>query len=232
MEKDFVRKQESSFFEQGKPINKDFSDLRCDYQKGVLDETTVSSNPFELFMNWLEEAFSLEKEANAMTLATVSKEGRPSTRVVLLKRFDDQGLVWFTHYTSRKGRELAQNPCAACQFFWPQQERVIRIEGTVQLVPESESEEYFMQRPLRSKQGALASDQSAVIASRDFLEQRFDEIVSSFGDNPPRPDFWGGYRLVPDYWEFWQGRASRLHDRLAYVFEKECARWKLLRLAP
>lgn len=166
-----------------------------------------------------------------MTLATVGANGRPSTRVLLLKGADAEGLVWFTNYQSRKGQELAANQHAAMQFFWPELERVVRIEGRVEQVPADQSDAYFHSRPLGSRIGAWASPQSSVLSSRESLERSWADLQASLGDNPPRPAHWGGYRLVPDRWEFWQGRPSRLHDRIAYEQQADGS-WQVCRLAP
>ena len=166
-----------------------------------------------------------------MTLATVGPDGRPSTRIILLKGADARGLVWFTNYHSRKGHELAAHPVAALQFFWPELERVVRVEGRVEQVSELESDEYFQARPLGSRIGAWASPQSSVLASRDVLQQAWAEQQARWGDHPPRPAHWGGYRLSPDRWEFWQGRPSRLHDRIEYLLQPGGA-WLRQRLAP
>jgi pyridoxamine 5'-phosphate oxidase len=170
-------------------------------------------------------------EPNAMTVATVGADGRPSSRVVLIKAFDAEGIVWYTNYESRKGRELAGTPFAALQFHWVGLERVVRIEGRVERVPEAESDAYFASRPLASRIGAWASDQSRPIAGRAVLVARAAEFGLKFGLNPPRPPHWGGYRLRPDYWEFWQGRPSRLHDRLSYRLDASIG-WRRERLAP
>ena len=165
-----------------------------------------------------------------MTLATVSAEGRPSTRVVLIKGVDERGIVWYTNFESRKGRELAANPFAALQFHWVELERVVRIEGRVERVSDAESDVYFASRPLDSRIGAWASPQSEVIASRAVLLGNVAKVSARYLLNPPRPPHWGGFRLVPDGWEFWQGRKSRLHDRLRYRLDQ--ARWIKERLAP
>ena len=166
-----------------------------------------------------------------MTLATVGAQGRPSTRVVLLKGLDHRGLAWYTNYDSRKGQELAGNAFAALQFFWPELERVVRVEGLVQRMSDADSDEYYRSRPLGSRIGAWASPQSQVIASRAVLEANWSEVQARQGHDPVRPANWGGYRLVPDRWEFWQGRSSRLHDRLCFDLQDGGA-WQISRLAP
>ncbi|SCC92798.1 Pyridoxine/pyridoxamine 5'-phosphate oxidase [Thiomonas sp. X19] len=208
------------------------ADLRKDYARAELDERQADADPFKLFERWLSEAVQAQvPEPNAMTLATVGEDGRPSTRVVLIKGFDARGLVWYTNYASRKGRELAAHPFAALQFHWVELERVVRIEGRVERGSADESDAYFASRPLVSRIGAWASPQSEVIDSRDVLVKRAVEYGLKFGLNPPRPPHWGGYRLVPDAWEFWQGRRSRLHDRLAYRLQQH-GTWQRQRLAP
>ncbi|MHB1666755.1 MAG: pyridoxamine 5'-phosphate oxidase [Thiomonas sp.] len=208
------------------------ADLRKDYTRAELDERQADADPFKLFERWLSEAVQAQvPEPNAMTLATVGEDGRPSTRVVLIKGFDARGLVWYTNYASRKGRELAAHPFAALQFHWVELERVVRIEGRVERGNADESDAYFASRPLVSRIGAWASPQSEVIDSRDVLVKRAVEYGLKFGLNPPRPPHWGGYRLVPDAWEFWQGRRSRLHDRLAYRLQQH-GTWQRQRLAP
>ncbi|MEL4504737.1 pyridoxamine 5'-phosphate oxidase [Luteococcus sp. H138] len=210
----------------------DIRGMRRDYQGAEFDEAGSAQNPVGQFEAWFEDASTTDHlDPNAMTLATVGPDGRPSTRVVLLKSFDEQGLVFFTNYLSRKGRELAANPLAALQFHWPQLDRVVRIEGAVVKVRAQESDEYFHQRPVDSRIGAWASPQSQVIANRGVLVANAAKISAKHGIHPPRPEHWGGYRLVPDVWEFWQGRTSRLHDRLRYTLDDQ-GRWNKERLAP
>jgi len=205
--------------------------MRLSYEKGSLDEADAGSAPLQLFQRWLNDAIRANvPEPNAMTLATVGADGRPSTRIVLIKSADASGLVFFTNYDSRKGQELATNPQAALQFHWVQLERVVRIEGVVERTSAEESDAYFETRPLDSRIGAWASPQSQVIANRGVLLANAAKASAKFGLKPPRPDHWGGYRLVPDVWEFWQGRKSRLHDRVC--FRLEGGAWLKERLAP
>jgi pyridoxamine 5'-phosphate oxidase len=209
----------------------DIADLRKSYERDELDETASAADPLQQFGTWLEQALSAQlPEPNAMTLATVGPDGRPSTRVVLIKGCDERGIVWYTNYASRKGRELAAQPFAALQFHWVELERVVRIEGRVEKAGEDESDAYYASRPLDSRLGAWASPQSEVIGSRAVLVAAAAKAALTHGLHPPRPPHWGGYRLVPDRWEFWQGRKSRLHDRLRYRLEGGA--WVRERLAP
>lgn len=203
--------------------------------RAELNEASTPANPLELFAQWLQEAINAQlPEPNAMTLATVSSAMRPSTRVVLIKGFDARGIVWYTNYQSRKAQELAATPFAALQFHWVELERVVRIEGRVEKVSAEESDAYFHSRPLDSRIGAWASPQSQVIAGRSVLVTNAAKYGAQFLLNPPRPPHWGGYRLVPEQWEFWQGRKSRLHDRLRYRPEESAPAdaWVRERLAP
>ncbi|MCO5975954.1 pyridoxamine 5'-phosphate oxidase [Ideonella oryzae] len=210
----------------------DLGHLRKSYERDTLEEIQASSEPLRQFEQWMKEALAsgVVPEPNAMTVATVSPEGRPSTRVVLIKAFDARGIVWYTNYHSRKGRELAGNPFAALQFHWVEMERVVRIEGRVEKVSDAESDAYYASRPLDSRLGAWASPQSEVISSRAVLVANAAKAAAQHGLNPGRPPHWGGFRLVPDGWEFWQGRKSRLHDRLRYRLVD--GQWLRERLAP
>ncbi|GAB1437253.1 pyridoxamine 5'-phosphate oxidase [Sphaerotilus sulfidivorans] len=211
---------------------KDIAHLRKSYESGELDEAQAGSEPLQQFEQWFQAALDAGvPEPNAMTLATVGPEGRPSTRIVLIKDYDARGLVWYTNYDSRKGRELAGHPWAALQFHWVEMERVVRIEGRVERVAEAESDAYYASRPLDSRLGAWASPQSQPITSRAVLVSNAAKAAAQHGLNPPRPPHWGGFRLDPDRWEFWQGRKSRLHDRLVYQREPD-GRWQRQRLAP
>lgn len=207
------------------------ADLRKSYERAELSEDASHADPLRQFDQWLNEALSAQvPEPNAMTVATVGSDLRPSTRVVLIKGYDERGIVWYTNYNSRKGQELAGNPYAALQFHWVELERVVRIEGRVEKTSEEESDAYFNSRPLDSRIGAWASPQSEVISSRAVLVSNAAKYGAQFLLRPPRPPHWGGYRLVPEAWQFWQGRKSRLHDRLRYTREGDG--WLRERLAP
>ena len=209
----------------------DPADMRISYERGSLDERDASADPLVQFDAWFTAAEAAGVlELSAMTLATVGADDRPSTRIVLLKGYDADGVVFFTNYDSRKGRELAAHPYAAAQFHWVALQQVVRIEGRVEKVSGAESDAYFHSRPLASRIGAWASPQSEVIDGRAVLEAREQQAAARFGDDPPRPGNWGGYRLVPHTWEFWQGRPSRLHDRLRYRLVE--GDWVRERLAP
>lgn len=211
---------------------KDIARLRKSYERAELDATHSAREPLPQFERWLHEALAAElPEPTAMTLATVGADGRPSTRLVLLKGCDAHGFVFYTNYQSRKARELAANPHAALQFHWVELERVVRIEGRVAMTSAEESDAYFRTRPLDSRIGAWASPQSQVIASRAVLVTEAARIGAKFLLHPPRPPHWGGYRVVPDTFEFWQGRSSRLHDRLRYRLQPD-GTWLRERLAP
>ncbi len=207
------------------------ADIRRDYKIASLDEKDVAASPFAQFDKWFGEATKAElPEPNAMTLASCDSAGRPSARVVLIKEYDERGLVFFTNYQSHKGQDLAVNNRAALLFFWPELERQIRIEGRVEKVSAADSDAYYQSRPVLSRIGAWASPQSQALDSRTALEARFAAYSAEYGENPPRPTHWGGYRVVPSFFEFWQGRSSRLHDRICYRLAD--GKWKLERLAP
>ncbi|MDR7377012.1 pyridoxamine 5'-phosphate oxidase [Rhodoferax ferrireducens] len=212
--------------------NTQLADLRKSYERAELNEDASHAGPLQQFDQWLNEAIAAQvPEPNAMTLATVGSDLRPSTRIVLVKGYDEHGIVWYTNYESRKGLELAGNPFAALQFHWVELERVVRIEGRVSKVSDAESDAYFHSRPLDSRIGAWASPQSQVISGRSVLVANAAKYGAKFMLNPPRPPHWGGYRLQPDNWQFWQGRKSRLHDRLRYTLDSG-SRWNRERLAP
>jgi pyridoxamine 5'-phosphate oxidase len=200
----------------------------------ALTKDSVDANPIRQFQAWFEEVRASgvsEQDSISMTLATASKDARPSARVVLLKSFDDRGFVFYTNYQSRKGRELGENPRASLLFYWSQLWRQVRIEGNVERLSAAESESYFQSRPLGSKLGAWASNQSEVVENRETLEAGFTEKQERFGAEVPRPEHWGGYRVKPDTIEFWQGRDNRLHDRLRYRLLED-GEWLIERLAP
>jgi len=212
--------------------NASLADLRTDYKRAALDERDVDRDPFVQFRHWFDAAVAAKvPEPNAMTLATVDADGKPAARIVLLKDADAQGFTFFTNYQSRKGRELAARPAAALLFFWPELERQVRIEGAITKVDPVVADDYFAKRPRLSRIGAWASPQSEALADRAALEARFEDAEQRFpGEMVARPPHWGGYRLTPDIFEFWQGRRSRLHDRI--VFAREGAGWRIGRLAP
>ena len=208
------------------------ADIRKDYALRRLDESDVDADPFKQFHAWLREAIEAQvPEPTAMTLATAGASGRPAARIMLLKALDDRGFVFYTNYASRKGAELEARPAAALTFFWKELERQVRIEGAIEKVSAAESDEYFASRPLGSRIGAWASTQSATIESRQWLEARVEAAEAQHGESPPRPPHWGGYRVIPDWLEFWQGRQSRLHDRIAYT-RGAGGGWQVTRLSP
>ncbi len=211
----------------------EFSDLRREYMQRGLHESELAEDPFSQFQRWFDAAVEAElPEPNAMTLATATPDGRPSARMVLLKQVDERGFVFFSNYESRKGGELAQNPRAALVFFWVQLERQVRVEGAVERVSAEESDAYFHSRPRGSQLGSAASHQSQVISGREVLERRVAELEAQYGEGEiPRPDFWGGFRVIPEVVEFWQGRANRLHDRLRYR-KDDNGQWVVERLSP
>ncbi len=198
----------------------------------ILSEASVDKNPFKQFSQWYKEAGNAGyKHPDAVVLATSSKDGKPSARVVLLKDFDEQGFVFFTNYNSRKGRELTENPCASMLFYWEKLDKQVRIEGRVGKISRKESEQYFHSRPQGSRLGALISEQSSVIANREVLDRKFSELELKYKDKEiPLPDFWGGFKLIPDEYEFWQSRPNRLHDRIRYTLRNKI--WIIERLAP
>jgi pyridoxamine 5'-phosphate oxidase len=213
----------------------DIAALRKEYTRASLDEGSADRDPYALFARWFDEAVKgALPEPHAMTLATVEHAthgfARPATRVVLMKGFDARGFVFYTNYRSAKGRELAANPFASLHFFWPELERQVRIDGPVEQVDAADSDAYYRSRPLGSRHGAWASPQSEPIENREWLERRLAEVVERHGDDPPRPPHWGGYRVKPELFEFWQGRPSRLHDRLRY--RRGADGWNIGRLAP
>jgi pyridoxamine 5'-phosphate oxidase len=215
-------------------MNKEeLQNLRQDYSAATLSETSINVNPIKQFDIWFKEALVAEiHEPNAMTLATATTDGRPSARIVLLKNFDMNGFAFYTNYLSRKGKELTKNPNGALLFFWSELERQVRIEGTIEKLSKEESEKYFHSRPKGSQLGALASPQSQEIADRGVLESKISQLEAEYADKDiPKPSFWGGYILKPRQIEFWQGRPSRLHDRI--LFKKiDNKNWKKVRLAP
>lgn len=213
-------------------MNKSIADIRRDYSLHSLDEGDIAADPFEQFLRWWNDALKSEiTEVNAMTLATSTRDGKPSARIVLLKDVDENGFVFFTNYKSHKGKELEENPYAALIFFWKEIERQVRIEGEAEKISTAESDAYFLSRPEGSRIGAWASPQSAVIINRELLETNAERYRREFKNSIPRPPHWGGYRVMPLKIEFWQGRNNRLHDRIQYTKTKEGS-WKVDRLAP
>jgi pyridoxamine 5'-phosphate oxidase len=214
-------------------MKRSIADIRKDYQLQQLLETDVATDPFAQFERWWHDALKGEiDEVNAMTLATASREGIPSARIVLLKSVSEEGFVFFTNYDSRKGKELAENPKACLVFFWKELERQVRIHGSIEKVSAAESDAYFQSRPFGSRIGAWASPQSSVIGSREAIEANIEKYQQQFTeDNIQRPPHWGGYLVIPTEIEFWQGRPNRLHDRIRYV-RAEAGGWTIERLAP
>ena len=214
------------------PAVLNLADLRQDYRQAELSEDDVLADPIAQFINWFECAQKAEVlEPNAMSLSTVGANGRPSSRIVLIKQCDANGLTFFTNYNSRKGQEILHQEMGALLFFWSELERQVRIEGRIERVSDDESTLYFNSRPLLSRLAALASEQSEPIADRSLMESRLAQVQEQYGEQPPRPDKWGGYRLVPDYFEFWQGRRSRFHDRIVYRLQAN-GKWQRERLQP
>ena len=211
--------------------NSELKNLRLNYERDQLLESNIGSNPFIQFRFWFDLVLKANiTEPNAMTIATATKNGIPSARMVLLKAFDETGFTFFTNYKSRKGKELLENPIASLLFWWREFERQVRIEGKIEKITRKDSEEYFNVRPIKSRYGALSSNQSEVIENREILETKFAELEKQFGDSPPTPENWGGYKLIPSKFEFWQGRRDRLHDRICY--EKVKDDWNIYRLQP
>ena len=209
---------------------KNIKDLRIDYRKSELDIQDLSDEPILLFQKWLSEVVNLSIDANAFVLSTVNPKGIPSSRVLLLKDVSENGFSFFTNYSSRKSKEIENNPNVCMNFFWKNFERQVRVTGIISKLSDQESEEYFNSRPYESRIGAWCSPQSKVIESRDVLENKFEELKKKYPNEVPRPQNWGGYTISPTQIEFWQGRASRLHDR--FLYSKEGENWRIERLAP
>ena len=208
------------------------ADLRKEYSHASLLEADIHADPIMQFSKWFHEAVRAKvPEPNAMSIATVGPNGRPSSRIMLIKDFNEHGFTWFTNYESRKGHELQHNQYAALLFHWVELERQVRIEGRVERVSVAESDKYFQSRPLKSRLGAIASAQSRPITDREALEAQYRQAQKQYGEHPPRPEHWGGYRLIPDHVEFWQGRHSRLHDRILYTLQQD-GHWQRQRLQP
>lgn len=214
-------------------VKDDIARLRREYQGEDLDIETVEQNPVDQFHRWFRDSLKSEVfDPNAFTLSTAGKDGQPSGRIILLKKYDNGEFLFYSHYKSQKALQMEENPRASMTFYWPELERQVRIEGTVSRIPENESEAYFKSRPAASKRSALASPQSREISGRDFLIKKVREIEKKYpGEDIPRPGDWGGYRLEPDFFEFWQGKPSRLHDRVVYR-KTEQGKWEIKRLAP
>lgn len=209
----------------------DLADIRRNFDSDGLRQSDMARDPFEQFTTWMNDALRSDiLDPNAMTVATVGADNKPSARVVLLKGFDAEGFVFFTNYESKKGRDLADNQNASFNFFWPSLHRQVAIHGRIEKTSRDESEKYFHSRPVDSQLAAWASAQSTEIESREVLETRFNEFREKFGDEVPLPPFWGGYRLTPDRFEFWQGRQNRLHDRIVYTLDSDT--WRMSRLSP
>jgi len=212
-------------------IREDLANMRRDYASSTLDEATAATDPLDQFRRWIKDATAAEVlDPNAMSLATCGDDRRPAIRIVLLKYYGNEGFTFFTNYTSKKGRQLEENSNAALHFFWPELHRQILIQGRVEKFDKAAGDAYFLSRPVDSKIGAWASHQSAKVGSREELDGRFTELQQKFGEDVPPPPFWGGYTLKPDCYEFWQGRVSRLHDRLVYTRTDDA--WEITRLAP
>ena len=209
---------------------KSIKDLRTDYQKSELNVNDLTEEPITLFQQWINQAITYSNDANAFVLSTVNSNGVPSSRVLLLRDATEKGFSFFTNYSSRKSQEIEVNPNVCMNFFWPEMERQVRINGSISRLSEQESDDYFNSRPYESRIGAWCSPQSQVIESREVLENKIQELKKKFPNEVPRPENWGGYTIVPNEIEFWQGRASRLHDR--FLYNKEGENWTINRLAP